>query len=258
MKKIAVNGYSGKIASKLIGLGAIPLRADITNKTAVERELSTVMPDVIIHAAAISSIDKCQIDYEKAISVNVYGTNIVCETAEEVVGKEKVVLISSEQVFDGVQGNYTEKSEPFPINNYGMTKLGAEGVAQLYGAKILRLSRGASKSDMDISKILSGEEKNVPNFIFRSYIHLDFLAQGIWNYATRFEEMPELLHYGGSEAISFYSFAMMLGASVQPREEEVAGFSPRPLRCGFDISLARKHELPIFTPSKSAKKVLSE
>src|SRR3972149_5438819 len=99
MKKIAVNGYSGKIASRLIGLGAIPLRADITNKTAVERELSTVMPDVIIHAAAISSIDKCQIDYEKAISVNVYGTNIVCETAEEVVGKEKVVLISSEQVF---------------------------------------------------------------------------------------------------------------------------------------------------------------
>lgn len=258
MKTLAVTGYKGKIASRLIGLGAIPLMADVTDKDAVEIELSTVKPDVIIHAAAISSIDECAKDYERAIAVNVYGTNIICEVAERVIGSGKVVLISSEQVFDGEKGNYAEYDEPNPINDYGRTKLGAEAVAGLYDTKILRLSRGISKSDPDIASAIAREIRYVPNFIYRSYIHLDFLAQGIWDYATRFEEMPDLLHFGGSEAISFYGLMVIANARVEPRENELHYFSPRPYKCGLDISLARKHGLPIFTPYKSVERMMNE
>lgn len=256
MKKIAVNGYKGKIASRLIGLGAIPLRADVTSKDDVESELRLIRPDVIVHAAAISSIDKCARDYERAIAVNVFGTNVVCEVAERVIGSGKVVLLSSEQVFDGIQGSYAEYDEPNPVNDYGRTKLGAEAVTGLYDAKILRLSRGISKRDPDIASVLAGEIKYVPNFIYRSYIHLDLLAQGIWDYATRFEKMPDLLHYGGSDVISFY--ALMYNGIILPREEELRVYSPRPYKCGFDISLARKHGLPIFTPYKSVERMMNE
>lgn len=258
MKRITVTGHKGKIASRLIGLGAIPLRADVTNREAVERELITVKPDVIIHAAAISSIDECEKDYEKAISVNVYGTNMVCEIAEEVIGAGRVVLLSSEQVFDGQTGNYAEYDEPSPINNYGFSKLGAESVARLYDAKVLRLSRGISHADRDIGRCLSGDAEHAPDFIYRSYIHLDFLAQGIWEYATRFEEMPEILHFGGSEVLSFFDLMTRAGASVSPRQEEVEGYCPRPLRCGFDITLARKYGLPVFTPYKSVERMMNE
>ena len=182
---IAVTGYKGQIGRRLVSLGAIPLKCNILDRTEIANELRSVNPDIIIHAAGISSIDKCEQDYELALAVNVWGFNNVCELA----GDGKVVLLSSEQVFDGVAGNYKEDDEPNPINNYGHSKLGAEAIAQLYGDKIIRLSRDFS--------------------------NLDYASRAIMYYVEHITEMPILLHIGQQCSLNV-SLAASLG--IPPEE----------------------------------------
>lgn len=266
MKKIGVTGYKGRIGSRLVALGAVPLKADVTDFEAVSRELYDLNPDLVIHTASISSIARCAENLELAVRVNMWGTNNVCRAA----GEGKVLFLSTEQVFDGLNGNYSEEDEPNPLNDYGRSKFAAEGVAnQLYGAKIVRLSRGVSREsgkDIDdyINDLRQGKQVHVPDFIKRSYSHLDFLAEGVWFFAQNFESMPDLLHLGGSVAISFY--ALMVGVSVcleidhhlvVPRRTEIKDYA-RPFNCGFNTSLAESHGLPVAPIYNTTERLAEE
>ncbi len=256
--KIFVTGKSnGRIRQRLIQLGAKPLVCDITDPFECEREIRRTKPDVIIHAAALTSVDACWKDYEQAILVNVRGTNHICEAASDVLGDGHVVLLSTDHVFNGKEGGYKENDEPFPIpdENYGMTKFAAEGIVQLYGGKIIRLSKGISKDDWDIKRVLNKELEDAPTFIRRSYCHLDYLAVGIMAYAKRFDEMPEILHLGGTEVLSFYDLAKMIDKDIKPRDYEIRSFAPRPFNCGLDVSLAMSLGLPLFTPNQSVERL---
>ena len=266
---IAVTGHKGQIGRRLVSLGAIPLKCNILDRTEIANELRSVNPDIIIHAAGISSIDKCEQDYELALAVNVWGFNNVCELA----GDGKAVLLSSEQGFDGVAGDYKEDDEPNPINNYGHSKFGAEAVAQLYGDKIIRLSRGFSNrigSDIYnyVEELKKGNEISVPYFISRNYCHLDYISQGIMYYAEHIAKMPEILHLGGEYPVWFFDFMelvakMAIGeyGAVRPRQynsEVEKSYSPRPHKCGLDVSLAKSLFLPIYNVFDSVKLMLAE
>jgi len=252
-KRIGVTGSKGRIGSRLVALGAVPLEFDVTDREAVGRGLRDSNVDVVVHTASISSIARCEENLELAVQVNLRGTNNVCEFA----GDGRVLFLSTEQVFDGIDGNYSEEDEPNPINDYGRSKLAAEGVVnQIYGGKIVRLSRGISREsgkDIDyyINDLRAGKEIYVPSFIKRSYCHLDFLADAVWDFANNFESMPDLIHLGGTDTLSFcdlmhlIAITMELDASlVVPRHTEIAEH-PRPLNCGFDVSLARSLRLPL-------------
>lgn len=266
--KIACTGYKGRIGSRLVALGAVPLDCDVTDEDAVKAELLLVHPDIVVHAASIASIAECEgKGYERAIQVNFRGTNIVCQEAKRVGAK--VVYLSTEQVFDGIKGTYSETDEPNPINDYGRSKLGGEAVASLYDGKIIRLSRGISREngkDIDkyITELEDGKEIQVPTFIRRSYSHLDFLAKGVWQFASKFEEMPKLIHLGGAISISFYDLVFLIAESlglntdqVIAREKEIKEL-PRPLNCGFDTSLAKKSGLLVAPIYESRDRLVEE
>lgn len=268
MNKICVTGYKGNIGSRLLNLGAFPLLCDVRSREEVEQAITRCKPDVIIHLAAKSDPTFCENNYREAIAVNTFGTNIVCEIAEKVLGAGKVVLISSDQVFDGKKGNYKESVEPNPINNYGLTKFAAEGIANLYSDKIIRISSCFDSKSKDISgylkKIKNDEYIEVPKHIFRSYAHYDFIAEAICQYAQRFEEMPNVLHLGGYYFMSFFSMVQQIAQEyllderlVRPRGEAL-GFSNRPAKCGLDVSLARKLGLPIYTSHQSIQRMKNE
>src|SRR4030042_2812732 len=162
--KIAVTGSYGQIGQRLVALNAIAMECDILNADQIKKEYDRIRPDIIINATGIG-VNEAEQDYDKAVSVNVWGHNKLCE----VVGDGKVILLSSEYVFDGVAGNYREDDAPAPVNNYGTTKLAAEGVNALYNNKTIRLSRTFSRklgSDIHryVSKIMHGEEVEVPTF----------------------------------------------------------------------------------------------
>lgn len=268
MKKLSITGANGNIGKRLAAMGCESLVCDVRSREDVERELRRVNPDVIIHLAAKSDPTFCENNYDEAIAVNTFGTNIVCEVAEKVLGKGKVVLISADQVFDGKKGNYKENAELHPINNYGLTKFAAEGIANLYDDKIIRISRCVDSKSKDISdyleKLKNGEVIEVPEHIFRSYTHYDFIAEAIYQYAQRFDEMPKTLHLGGWWPVSFYSLIyaiaedFMFDLSLLRPRGEVDGFSKRPAKCGLNVSLAKKLRLPIYDMYKSIERLKNE
>ncbi len=259
--KIAITGSRGCLGHRIVNLGAVSLICDVTDKREVESELRRVKPDVIIHAAAISSAEECEKKYEKAVQVNIRGTNVVCEAASDVIGDGKIVLISSDQVFDGKRGDYKENDEPNPVHNYGITKTFAEGVAQLYDNKVLRISRCFDSHSRDISEYLTRLENNieieVPKFITRSYCHMDFMAEMIWMYAQQFDQMPEILHLGSTHSMRYCDFVFAIAeefgydTDLVSARGEAPGFAPRPHRCGLNVSVARKlgFQIPTITDS---------
>ncbi len=106
--------------------GARMKRADITDASAVLAAVEWAKPDLVVHAAAISSVQKCEQQPGRAISVNVDGTKNIVKAIRAAARKAKLVFISTDYVFDGTRGNFCEKDAPCPKTIYGKTKLAAE------------------------------------------------------------------------------------------------------------------------------------
>jgi dTDP-4-dehydrorhamnose reductase len=95
--------------------------------------------EIIIHAAALTDVDACELDPERAHRVNVTGTGHVAVAARHLGAR--LVYVSTDYVFDGAHREpYTEQDLPHPINVYGRSKLEGERTAQRHvpAALILR------------------------------------------------------------------------------------------------------------------------
>ena len=110
------------------------IQLDITDKTAVERVLTEIKPDAVIHCAAWTAVDAAEDEEskEKVYAVNVTGTRNIAEVCKQL--DCKMIYISTDYVFDG-QGTepwQADCREYAPLNYYGQTKLEGElAVAEL-------------------------------------------------------------------------------------------------------------------------------
>ena len=263
--KIAVVGSTGQIGRRLVALNAIPMNCNLLDADEIKKAYDAIKPDVIINAAGISSVSACEEDYDKAVSVNVWGHNKLCEVA----GDRNVILLSSEHVFDGVKGMYREDDDPCPINDYGMTKFAAEGVTNLYNGKVIRLSRTFNnRIGSDINKfvhdISRGKSAYVPTFFIKNYIHTDFACHGAMHFAERFSDMPDVIHYGGLQPITFYALVCDISDKifgghdfVIPREYEIPE-AKRPMNCSFDMTLAYTFGMSHYSIEESVNQFTKE
>lgn len=270
MKNITAHTGNGSIGTRLEKMGSVPLSIkDINNAEEVRENLHRVKPDVIIHTAGISSPEECEKDFDKAILVNYRGTSVLCEEAENILGIGKVALLSTDHVFNGQLGNYAETDEPDPINDYGRTKLGAEGVIHLYEGKVIRLSRGFDSKSKDIATYISllenGSAIYVPSFIKRNYYHNDFVALNLMEYARDFHRMPKVLNIASTTLVTFYRFMKYMAGElglpselIYERKEPDSGFSPRPLSCGLNVTRAINLGLAMFSTWDSVEKYKKE
>jgi dTDP-4-dehydrorhamnose reductase len=83
-----------------------------------------VNPEVVVHAAALTDVDKCEINRDLAWRINVEGTRNIVEAGKK--SRAFLVYMSTDYVFNGETGRYKETDKPDPINFYGVTKLKAE------------------------------------------------------------------------------------------------------------------------------------
>lgn len=100
---------------------------DITNKQQVLTYIKSMNPDVIIHCAAYTSVDKAEEEKELCYDINVKGTANIVEAAK--YGNSKIVYVSTDYVFDGSgQNPHLENEKTNPINYYGYSKAQGEEV----------------------------------------------------------------------------------------------------------------------------------
>jgi len=105
------------------------LKTDLLEPGAAERLLERTQPDWVIHCAALANLEACEADPEQARQLN---TEIPRKLAHYVArGGARLIHVSTDAVFDGQRGEYSEQDAPNPLSVYAQTKLdGEQAVAQ--------------------------------------------------------------------------------------------------------------------------------
>ena len=111
------------------------VQADITSKKEVKQVVAHAEPGVIINCAAITNVDACETEREAAWKVNVGGVEHIIEAARRT--DATIVHVSSDYIFDGKAGPYTEEDRPEPLSYYGKTKLAGENSLRASGMNYL-------------------------------------------------------------------------------------------------------------------------
>lgn len=143
MKKVLVTGANGMLGQDLCpilennGYNVIKTdidTMDITNINDVKKVVSQEKPNIIVHCAAYTNVDKAEEDIKTARLINSFGT----ENIAKVCGENDITLvyISTDYVFEGNgKTPYKPTDNPKPLNNYGLTKYEGEVAVKKYCKK---------------------------------------------------------------------------------------------------------------------------
>lgn len=97
---------------------------DITNRQQVLDVVAQTKPDVIIHTAAMTNVDQCESEKDACWAQNVTAVESLVEACR--LNDTFLVHVSTDFIFDGKSGPYTEEADPNPISFYGWSKYAAE------------------------------------------------------------------------------------------------------------------------------------
>jgi dTDP-4-dehydrorhamnose reductase len=140
MERILVIGAKGMLGRDLMGIlySSFPKdevigwdieEMDIQKENESMKKIEKLRPEIVIHVAAYTDVDGCELDQKKAFSVNAEGTKHVALAASRCCAK--MVYLSTDYIFDGKKGKpYLESDPPHPLNVYGHSKLKGERYVQ--------------------------------------------------------------------------------------------------------------------------------
>lgn len=147
--KILVSGGSGLLGRQLKLLDPSIISTsrkelDVSNYDSVTLQIRKNKPDTFLHLAAFTDNRKLEKDPKRAIIDNIVGTSNVTLACME--SNVRLVYISTDYVYSGKRGNYSEEDEILPVNRYAWSKLGGEcAVRQYENSLIIRTSFGPLK-----------------------------------------------------------------------------------------------------------------
>jgi len=195
------------------------LQIDLTRKTPVLDAIGSCKPAIIIHAAAISSPEVCEQQKERAWNVNVTGTHNILDAAVPLGCR--VVYVSTDMVFDGERGNYSEIDTPAPVNYYGLTKQEGEKLCLQSGADALvvriTLQYGwgngvhSSFSDWLRANLQSDKQASLFTDQFRTMTWVLDTARGL-EIAALNGTVKEIYHLTSPERVSRYEFGRLFAS----------------------------------------------
>ena len=265
MKKILVTGTSGFLGwslantsvgkyevvgiynSRKVESALFPnIHVDLTKEAEVVASIAAVQPDVVVHCAALSQPNQCAQDQQGSFNINVTATRTLAKlcTSQGI----KLVFTSSDLVFDGIQGNYSEDDTVNPINVYGEHKAAAEQLLKELcpEAAICRMpimfgnpNNGASSFLQGfVVKLMKGETLQLFYDEFRSMLHSHDAVNGLLWAAER---VSGIIHLGGRARMSRYDFGLMLAEVMGVSPELIQKTSQKdvimPARRAADVSL---------------------
>lgn len=141
--KLLITGVSGLLGNNLahyfknkyeiLGLyhahpviinGIYTEKCDIFHPEAIKRIILEFKPSIIFHCASLTNVDQCEMDKELAERINILSTRYL---VENIFGEDvKLIYISTDAVYDGVKGDFSENNDTNPQNYYGITKYKGE------------------------------------------------------------------------------------------------------------------------------------
>ena len=214
---------------------------DITDGMAVNSLLDKLQPDAIVHCAALTQVDECEQHPIKAWNVNVTATRFILDAAKK--NNAYFIFISTDFVFDGINGPYKEEDIVNPVSYYGSTKVAGEKAVEESG-----LASAIVRTCLVYGNTLSGTRSNLITWVkdnlglgkkikvvsdqWRTPTYVEDLAKGI---LLIMEKKAEgCFHISGEVLLSPYQMAIATA-----------------LYLSLDTSLIEKVDASIFTqPAK--------
>lgn len=229
---------------------------DVCDQSQIAYIFDLVKPEVVIHTAAIGSVDFAEKNYEAARAVNVTGTGNVLAMAKHYGAK--FVYISSNAVFDGNNPPYSEDSTRIPINKYGQIKLEAEDlvISNYDNYLIIRpfLLYGwpwpyGRQNWMTLieGKLSTGGRIQLVDDVYWQPTSAQDVARTIWR-LVEMSQPNEIYHIAGPDRITLYQFGKLVcrrfgldSRLLEPVSHTVYNhLAPRPLDTTYDTSKAAR------------------
>jgi dTDP-4-dehydrorhamnose reductase len=106
---------------------------DITNKEEVEKVIAAEEPNVVINTAAMTNVDLCEEKQQACKEINIDAVGYLADACERI--DAHLIQISTDFIFDGEDGPYTEEDVPSPLSYYGLSKLKSEHLLLSHNVK---------------------------------------------------------------------------------------------------------------------------
>lgn len=288
--KIVVTGVTGQIGSRIaeylskdheviatVRNSGIPLpysvaEMDLANPASIFNLIKSARPDIVIHAAAITSPEICDKDRSLCTKINLEGTRRLAEACGEF--SAKMVYLSTDLVFDGNGSLYTEDDIPNPLSVYAESKLKGEIAVRelLENSVVARTSivfgKGIFREDgftyWLIGNLAKRKKLELYTDQYRSHFYIGDCARAVAELALK--KLKGLYHLSSGNRESRYDFAMKVakhlsldGTLIIPAKMEMHGdMAKRPKDCSLDNrKLLRETDFEPF-PEGEVFKLLAE
>jgi dTDP-4-dehydrorhamnose reductase len=228
---------------------------DITNPIQTFAVMRSEKPDIVVHAAAMTQVDDCELNPQQCERINVQGTSQILTDAETF--SSHFIYVSTDFVFDGEKGNYSEEDETLPVSLYGFTKMQAEAMVQTCDIPFAIV-----RTCLVYGNVLMGTRSNIITWVkeslkqgkkikvvtdqMRTPTYVEDLAKGILLIIQKKAE--GIFHISGKDWLSPYDMAIKTAEwfkldKTLIEKTDASGFKQpgrRPLKTGFVIEKARK------------------
>lgn len=229
---------------------------DITHKNEVKDLILDFFPDFIINVAAYTNVDKSESEKETAWKVNVNGVENIALYSWTI--DAHLIHLSTDYIFDGKSGPYTEEDKPFPINYYGRTKLAAENSIRKSGVRFTIIRSNVLYGPVKfgrpdyvrwvIDSLKSGKEIRIVTDQYNNPTYIDDICSAI-NKVIEFKK-EGIFNIGGFEVLSRYQFTLRIAdyflldkSLIKPiLTQDLNQPAPRPLKSGL-INLKAETQL---------------
>jgi dTDP-4-dehydrorhamnose reductase len=194
---------------------------DITDKVALKNYLETIKPDFIILLAGNKDVKDCEKNYEATYKINTQPMLDIIDIISECGLKTRMVYFSSDYVFNGQKGDYTDQDEPDPQTNYGKTKLLSEKA--LFESNldyvIIRptavLGQNGTFWEWLIRSLKEKKELKLFSNIYFTPTPIVFLCENIENILNNYDEFSKkVVHVVGKKKISRFDFGVYIAGRL--------------------------------------------
>ncbi|QTD37229.1 NAD(P)-dependent oxidoreductase [Polaribacter batillariae] len=286
MKKIVITGSNGLLGQSLLNLllqekekyevigfsrgknrsGRDDFKyisIDITEELILKEKLQEIKPAVIINTAAMTQVDDCENNKEACDLLNVTVVKWLTEISKVI--NAHLIHISTDFIFDGKKGNYTETDTPNPLSYYGLSKLKSEEILTksninytilrtilVYG-KVFDMSR--NNIVLWVKKMLAQKQEiTIVNDQFRTPTYVEDLAMACK--ISLDKKATGIYHIASNELLSVYEIAQQIADAfaldksfIKPTSTSTLNqTAARPAKTGFDLSKTNK-ELDFYPKS---------